>query len=165
MDIREETPGDAGIIREITEAAFATAPHASGTEGRIVDALRAAGALHLSLVAEEDGAVVGHVAFSPVTIGGATCGWSGLGPVSVRPDRQGLGIGSLLIRAGLERLRTDGVQGCVVLGNPGYYGRFDFVADPALTYPGPPAEYFMALRFGGPAPAGLVAYHPAFDVA
>ncbi len=160
--IRPETPADAAAIRRLTDAAFAGAPHAAGTEGAIVDALRAEGTLALSLVAEEAGAVIGHVAFSPVAIGGADVGWFGLGPVSVLPGRQRAGIGSRLIRDGLARLRGLGARGCVVLGDPGYYRRFGFENDPRLTFEGAPAEYFMRLAFDHPAPAGPVTYRPAF---
>lgn len=164
MQIRAEQPGDIDAIRALTTAAFATAPHRSGTEAAILDGLRAAGALTLSLVAVEGDAIVGHVAFSPVTIDGAERGWFGLGPVSVRPDRQRGGIGSALIREGLRRLRASGAGGCVLLGDPAYYGRFGFAADPALVLEGVPPDYFMRLAFGGEVPAGTVRYHAAFGV-
>ena len=162
MQIRPEQVGDAEAIRAVTTAAFAGAPHSSGTEADIVDALRSAGDLTLSLVAMDAGEVVGHVAFSPVTIGGRAAGWFGLGPVAVRPDRQGAGVGRALIEAGLGQLRGLGAAGCVVLGEPGYYGRFGFEADPRLTYDGAPAPYFQRLAFGGEVPEGKAAYRPAF---
>ena len=162
MTIRPETPADAAAIRAVTDAAFATAEHSSGTEAAIVERLRAAGALTLSLVAEEAGAVVGHVAFSPVEIGGEDRGWFGLGPVSVRPDRQRVGIGAALIEKGLRRLADSGTAGCVVLGDPNYYSRLGFARDPALCYPGAPPEYFLALRWTDPTLSGDVTYHPAF---
>ncbi|MGF7053500.1 putative acetyltransferase [Bosea sp. OAE752] len=163
MPIRPEQPADAAAIRALTTEAFAAAPHSSGTEAAIIDGLRAAGALTLSLVAVEGGEIVGHVAFSPVTIDGAERGWFGLGPVSVQPGRQRGGIGSGLIRDGLQRLREIGAGGCVLLGDPGYYGRFGFAADPALVLEGVPPEYFMRLAFGAGVPAGTVRYHAAFD--
>jgi putative acetyltransferase len=163
MDLRDEKPADIAAIRALTTRAFQDATHSSGTEAEIVDALRAGGALAVSLVAAEDDTVLGHVAFSPVTIDGRHRGWFGLGPVSVLPERQGEGIGATLIRTGLDRLAAIGAAGCVVLGEPSYYGRFGFVADPALTYPGAPAEYFMRLVLSGDAPRGEVAYHAAFD--
>jgi predicted N-acetyltransferase YhbS len=162
MIIRAETEADREVIAAVTGAAFETAPHSGGNEAQIVSALRAAGALSLSLVAEEDGRIVGHAAFSPVRIPGAERRWFGLGPVSVLPARQRAGIGSALIREGLERLRASGAKGCVVLGEPAYYGRFGFVSDPILTYGGAPSDYFRRLVFDGPAPAGDVDYHPAF---
>ncbi|WP_099867568.1 GNAT family N-acetyltransferase [Pararhizobium haloflavum] len=163
MDIRDERAGDGDDIRAVTSAAFSTVPYASGTEAAIVDALRAADALTVSLVAVEDGAVVGHAAFSPVTINGRHDGWFGLGPVSVRPDRQRHGIGRQLIGVGLARLETQGARGCVVLGDPAYYARFGFTHDPALTFEGPPPIYFQRLVFSGAAPTGRVAFHPGFD--
>lgn len=163
MHIRPETPADIDAIRALTAAAFAGMPHASGTEAAIIDALRAAGALVRSLVAEEDGAPVGHVAFSPVTIEGADRRWLGLGPVSVLPGRQGAGIGSALVRTGLAQVAD--AAGCVLLGAPGYYRRFGFIADPALRYPSAPAEYFLSRVLAGPPASGTVAFHPAFGAA
>ena len=160
--IRSERSGDAAEIRQVVTAAFADAPHSDGTEGAIVDALRADGALTVSLVAVADGLIVGHVAFSAVTIDGSDVGWFGLGPVAVLPDRQRQGIGGALVRAGLDRLRNQRARGCVVLGDPGYYQRFGFAADPQLRYPDAPAPYFMRLAFGPEIPAGCVAYHPDF---
>jgi putative acetyltransferase len=161
--IRPEHSEDAAIIREVITATFAVAEHSDGTEGAIVEALRAAGALSASLVATVDGEVVGHVAFSPVTLDGADLGWYGLGPVSVRPDLQGQGIGAALIRAGLERLKVLGAKGCVVLGDPAYYPRFGFRQEPAIQYEGMPPEYFMALSLDGSRTSGKVAYHSAFS--
>jgi predicted N-acetyltransferase YhbS len=161
--IRAEAPSDVEAIRRVIDAAFKDAPHTSHTEVAIVDALRAAGALSLSLVAAQGDDVVGHVAFSPVTIDGRDRGWWGLGPVAVRPDRQGLGIGQALIREGLRQLQARGVAGCVVLGEPAYYGRFGFVSRPTLRLAGVPAEYFQSLPLAGDAPQGEVAYHAGFE--
>ena len=164
--IREERAGDASAIAALTEAAFRDAPHRSGTESAIVERLRSDGDLALSLVlVNADETIIGHAAFSPVTISDGTPGWFGLGPVSVIPLRQRAGIGTALIQAGLDRLRSRRARGCVVLGEPAYYGRFGFEADPSLIYPGPPAEYFQRLTLEVPAPTGEVSYHPAFDVA
>lgn len=161
--IREERPGDEGAIAALTEAAFRDAPHASGTESAIVDRLRMAGDLTLSLVlTDADDSLLGQIAFSPVAISDGATGWFGLGPVSVIPLRQRDGVGSALIRAGLDRLRENGARGCVVLGDPAYYGRFGFRHDPRLVYPGPPAEYFQAIVMAGPSPQGTVSYAPAF---
>ncbi|MBR1159278.1 GNAT family N-acetyltransferase [Bradyrhizobium elkanii] len=166
MQIRDERPEDAAAISAITAAAFAKATHSSGTEASIVEALRAAGALTISLVAvSEDGSIFGHIAFSPVRIDGVAGRWYGLGPVSVAPDLQRQGIGSALIRDGLARLVTQNADGCVLLGDPAYYGRFGFVSDPALTYGGQPSPYFQGLVLRGEPPKGDVSYHSAFDVA
>lgn len=162
-DIRTERPEDIDAIRAVTAAAFEDAEHSSGTEAMIVDVLRTAGALTLSLVAVENNEISGHVAFSPVNIESGATGWFGLGPVSVRPDRQGTGIGKALIEAGLAKLKDDGAHGCVVLGDPRYYARFGFVSDPALRYADVPGEYFQRIIFDGPAPRGEVAYHAGFD--
>ncbi|HWV63201.1 MAG TPA: N-acetyltransferase [Oxalicibacterium sp.] len=159
--IRAERSDDADAIRRITQMAFALAEHSSGTEGAIVDALRMANALAVSLVATMDDEVVGHIAFSPVKIGAAT-GWFGLGPVSVRPDMQKQGIGGALVGEGLIRLRAMHARGCVVLGDPGYYRRFGFTHDPAIRYEGVPPEYFMRLSFDGSCASGNVVYHEGF---
>jgi putative acetyltransferase len=163
MIIRPEIAEDAPAIRAVTAAAFKGAPYSSGTEAAIVDALRDAGALTLSLVAEEQGRIVGHVAFSPVTINGKAGGWFGLGPVSVEPAEQRRGIGQALIRDGLERLKSAGAEGCVLLGDPAYYGRFGFISDLRLRYGDVPPEYFQRLSFTGIEPEGEVAYHVGFN--
>jgi putative acetyltransferase len=161
--IRPERAGDAQAIRAVTEAAFRGVAHSAQTEGAIIEALRKAGALSLSLVAVCEGRIVGHIAFSPVRIEGRDTGWFGLGPVSVAPDLQGQGIGSALIRKGLASLKARKAAGCVLLGNPGYYARFGFSSDHALRYPGPPSEYFQSLVLSGSPAAGLVTYHLAFE--
>jgi putative acetyltransferase len=162
--IRSETPADAAEISSVITAAFLEAAHSGGNEARIVETLREAGSLTVSLVATENDMIVGHVAFSPVTIDGRSNGWFGLGPVAVVQDRQGHGIGSALIDAGLAQLRARGSRGCVVLGEPAYYRRFGFVHDPNLRLAGVPAEYFQALMFKEEPCGGLVKYHAAFDV-
>lgn len=161
--VRDETPDDAMAIDQVTRAAFLQQPFSRQTEHQIVRGLREAGALKLSLVATMDGRVVGHVAFSPVTVGAQDPGWWGMGPVSVAPAQQRSGIGSSLVRSGLRRLRERGVAGCVVLGDPAYYGRFGFSPQAGLVYPGPPADHFMALALDGAQPIGEVSYHPAFS--
>lgn len=162
MIIRPEREDDIDAIRTLTETAFRTAPHADGTEHVIIDRLRAGDVLTLSLVAEVDGEIVGHVAFSPVTVSDGSIDWYGLGPISVAPGRQGEGIGSGLVREGLERLKVLGAAGCVLLGDPAYYGRFGFEPDPKLTLDGVPPEYFMRVAFSPVYGGGTVSYHPAF---
>lgn len=161
MLILDERPGDGYAIARLVTEAFRDAPHSDGTEAAIVDGLRRAGALTVSLVAVEAGEIVGHVAFSPITIAGADRGWYGLGPLAVRATGRRRGIGAALVRAGLDRLRSLGASGCVVLGDPGYYARFGFAPDAGLILDGVPAQYFQSLRFAGDA-GGRVAYHPAF---
>ncbi len=159
---RDETIRDVAAIRDVTTRAFAAAEHKSGTEADIIDRLRRDGALAVSLVADDDGIVVGHVAISPVAIDG-TERWFGLGPVAVLPDHQRQGIGQRLIRDALRRVYGLGGAGCVVLGNPAYYGRFGFVGDPALRFGDAPPGYLQRLGFGSDRPVGEVAYHPAFS--
>ena len=163
MKIRDEEEGDGVAIRELTQRAFAGHTHGSGGEADLIDALRRTGALTLSLVAEDRGCVVGHVAFSPVRIGdGAIDGWHGLGPLSVTPARQRQGIGSALVGEGLRRLQDRGGRGCVLVGEPAFYARFGFEACPRLTFEGVPAEYFLCRWIDGPLPAGEVHYDAAF---
>lgn len=131
--LRLETTADVAAIHRLTAEAFRNAPHTSGTEAFIVDALRNAGALTLSLVAEDAGVLVGHVGLSPVTVADGSTGWYGLGPVSVLPSHQGRGIGSALVRDALARLRAMGASGCVLVGEPAYYGRFGFEASAAMA--------------------------------
>ena len=162
--IRPESPGDVATIYALTAAAFLNAPHTSHTEHLFVDALRAAGQLTVSLVDERQGALVGHVAISPVTVSDGTPRWYGLGPISVLPGYQGIGVGSGLMRSALQHLRELDAAGCVLVGEPAFYRRFGFRAEPGLVLPGVPAEYFQAIAFGAPVPRGEVTYHEAFDV-
>mgnify|MGYP001413824289 FL=1 len=163
MLIREEREDDLVAIAEVTASAFADLAHSDQTEHEILDRLRAAGALAISLVAIEADALIGHVAFSPVTISGLHNRWFGLGPVSVHPRHQRRGVGSALIRRGIEQLRSRGAAGCVVLGDPAYYYRFGFEHDPGLRFEGAPPEYFMRLNLAAAEPpTGTVEYAPAF---
>ena len=119
--------------------------------------------MSVSLVAEDNGEIIGHVAISPVSISSGAERWYGLGPISVLPERQGQRIGSLLMEQGLADLRALGAAGCVVLGDPNYYSRFGFKANPSLVFPGVPPEYFQTISFTGhPVPTGTVTYHEAF---
>lgn len=162
VTIREEEPDDAATIHALTEAAFRDMPFSDGDEQELVNRLRADGDLSLSLVAEDAERIVGHIAFSPVTISDGTTGWFGLGPVSVWPELQRQGIGSALISEGLARMAAMGARGIVLLGSTEYYPRFGFEHDPQLAFPGPPAEYFQRLVLEGDAPTGTVTYAPAF---
>jgi putative acetyltransferase len=163
LTIRHETAADAAAIEAVTRAAFQDAPHASHTEQAIVRTLRGCGALAVSLVAEVQGGVVGHVAASRVAVSDGAQDWYGLGPVSVLPSHQRRGIGARLVQRALDDLRALGARGCVVLGDPVYYGRFGFRTEPGLALPGVPPEYFQALPFGRDVPSGVVTYHAAFD--
>ncbi len=163
ITLRNERSEDIEAIARLTRIAFEEERHSSHTEHFIVDALRRSGQLSVSLVAQEHGAILGHVAISPVRISSGAMGWFGLGPISVCPDRQGQGIGSALMKAALSELQRIGGVGCVVLGDPGYYARFGFCCHPGLELPSVPQEYFQALAFTGAVPTGIVQYHPAFD--
>ena len=164
MQIRPERPADAEAIHTLTVAAFQTVPYGDGSEGRVIDTLRANNALTLSLVAEEEGEIIGQVTFSPVTIDGQEGPWLCLGPVAVEPDRHSEGIGAALIREGLAQIAADGCELCVLLGNPSYYRRFGFEHDQALFCGEGQPEAFQYLALSGEAPRGKVAFHPAFAV-
>jgi putative acetyltransferase len=160
--IRNETDADVSAITEVTVAAFKTLEVSNHTEQFIIAALRAAGALTLSLVAEVEGRVIGHIAFSPVTISDGTRNWYGLGPVSVLPAYQRQGVGKTLIREGLARLKAMNAQGCCLVGHPDYYRKFGFINMPGLVLEGVPQEVFFALSFDGQSPQGTVAFHEGF---
>lgn len=162
ITIRPEAPGDEATIFKLTEAAFADMEHADGDEHHLVERLRTNGELALSLVAEDGERIVGHIAFSRVTISDGAGDWYGLGPVSVWPADQGLGIGGALIRRGIADMEARGAKGIALLGSPDYYQRFGFTHEPQLTFPGAPAEYFQALLLEGDLPAGEVTYARAF---
>ena len=163
MIIRSETPRDLDAVRAVNIAAFAHHPFSRQTEHLIVEALRAADALEVSLVAEVDGEVVGHIAFSAASIGGASSGWFLLGPVAVLPDRQGKGIGRALVETGLEALRSRGACGCVLVGDPAFYCRFGFRQEPGVAWEGVPDENVLCLSISGDAPFGAGSCHPAFS--
>jgi putative acetyltransferase len=160
--IRNETDADVGAITEVTIAAFETLEISNHTEQFIIEALRAAKALTISLVAEVDGRVIGHIAFSPVTISDGIQDWYGLGPVSVLPEYQRQGIGKALIHEGLSRLQSMHARGCCVVGHPQYYKKFGFDNIPGLVHEGVPPEVFLALPFHGNTPRGTVTFHAAF---
>ena len=163
IDIRNEKPDDAARIHEVIELAFRDASHADHNEQFIVKALRDCGTLTVSLVAEVDGKIIGHVALSPVIISDGTAEWYGLGPISVLQEYQGKGIGTKLMNKALTEIEIKGAAGCVVLGEPDYYGRFGFKAVDGLIFPGVPPEYFQALAFRGATPRGEVTYQEAFN--
>jgi putative acetyltransferase len=160
--IRDETESDAAVITQVTVAAFETVEISNHTEQFIIEALRSAKALTLSLVAEVDGRVVGHIAFSPVAISDGTKNWYGLGPVSVLPEYQRRGIGKALIQEGLSRLKKLSAKGCCLVGHPQYYRKFGFENVAGLVHEGVPQEVFFALSFDGGLPEGDVMFHEGF---
>ena len=161
--IRAERAGDEAAIHRLTQAAFNGHPHSDGTEPAMVAALRQRGELSLSLVAEDGARIVGHAAFSPVTLSDGEEGWLALGPISVDPARQGEGIGRALVEAGAAQLRDGGAKGVVLDGDPELYRRFGFRRDTPLFIEGPLAPYFQALPFTDRPPAASVTFAPAFD--
>jgi putative acetyltransferase len=160
--IRNEIESDVDSISEITKAAFENCPHGNHTEQFIINALRDANALTISLVAEAGKKVVGHIAFSPVTISDGSLGWYGLGPISVLPELQRQGIGKSLMYEGLSSLKALGAKGCVLVGDPGYYERFGFRNLPDLVLDGVPQEYFLELPFEESKTSGTVIFHEGF---
>ncbi len=166
--IRAERAGDAAAIRAINLAAFE-----GPMEAEIVDRVRSAGCAQLSLVAELGGELVGHILFSGVTVGDAeAASGMGLAPMSVLPDRQSRGIGSAMVRRGLEMLRAEGCPFVVVLGHPAYYPRFGFVpaSRHGITsdYDGVPDEAFLVLELspgGLEGVSGVARYRPEFGAA
>jgi putative acetyltransferase len=165
MHVREERVEDAGAVRRVNELAFGR-----DLEASLVDALRSNGGVTLSLVAVDEDDVVGHVLFSPV-VGRSNDGTFeglGLGPMAVRPDVQRRGIGSKLIRAGLERLRDAGHEVVVVLGHAEYYPRFGFrrASEVGIRWEhDAPDEAFMVLELRPGClrgRTGIVSYRPEF---
>jgi putative acetyltransferase len=162
MIIRKERDADTEAITEVTIAAFKTLPISNHTEQFIIKALRAAGVLTISLVAEVEGKIVGHIAFSPVRITDGSKNWYGLSPVSVLPEYQKQGIGKALINEGLSVLKEFHGQGCALVGDPNYYKRFGFQNYPKLVHEGVPQEVFLALPFNEKVPQGTVVFHEGF---
>jgi putative acetyltransferase len=160
--IRDEKSTDYKAISEVTLAAFEKMEISNHTEQFIIEALRSAKALSVSLIAEVDGRVVGHIAFSPVTMSDGTKDWYGLGPVSVHPDFQHKGIGKALIREGLSRLKDLKAKGSCLVGHPQYYRQFGFENVEGLIHEGVPPEVFFVLSFDGNIPQGHVVFHEGF---
>ncbi|KVE71481.1 GNAT family N-acetyltransferase [Burkholderia vietnamiensis] len=168
VTLRDERARDVDAIGRVIAAAFAGEPQQGQRERQIVDALRAGGALGVSLVAERDDRVIGHIAFSPVAIGGASpdSRWYALAPLAVQPDCRRQSVGAGLVRTGLDALRRLGAHGCVVLGDFEYYARFGFAPCSDLALHGAPAGRLLALALDAhaPRPSGDVRYHDAFDL-
>jgi putative acetyltransferase len=159
--IRPEEARDADAIHAVHVVCFP-----ADAEARLVGLLRAAGRLIVSLVAEVQGTVVGHVAFSPVTAADGSVG-AGLAPVAVVEAHRRRGVAAALIQSGLERCRAAGFGWAVVLGDPGYYARFGFCPAAGLglsdEYGGGPAFQIVELVAGAvPAGAGIVRYSSEF---
>jgi putative acetyltransferase len=160
--IRPEVEADLPAIFDLTRRAFAPMPFAAGDEQVLVGLLRDLGALSLSLVAEHQGEVVGHVALSPVTHESGEAGWFGLGPISVEPALQRQGIGGALIAEAKRWLSDQDARGCILTGDPNYYPRHGFLPAPGHAPEAEPPEYFMVLSLSGGIPDGRFRFHPAF---
>ena len=164
MLIRAETENDHAAVYAVNASAFELP-----SEAILVDALREHAEPYVSLVAELDGILVGHIMFSPVSLSGnPALMLMGLGPMAVVPEHQREGIGSALIREGLERCRQLGVKGVVVLGHPAYYPRFGFRPSTQFGIDSEyevPEEVFMLMELVEGAlngKAGRISYHDAF---
>lgn len=162
MIVRSEKPADIEAITEVTKAACEDHSFSLQTEHFIINDLRAAGALTISLVAEVGGLVVGHIAFSPVTISDGTKNWYALGPLSVLPEYQGRRIGAALVSNGLAMLKSMGSNGCASVGLLAYFSRFGFKNYSQLIHEGVPQEVFVAKSLAGWVPNGTVEFHQAF---
>lgn len=162
VEIRPERSEDIDAIGAVIASAFLGMQYADGDEAELVGALRAENALSVSLVAELEGAVVGQVALSPARASGGIRGWYALGPVAVLPTYQGAGIGSMLIRTGLEAVCELGAMGCILTGNPAFYARFGFELAPDSAPSGEPPEFFMVKLLRGQLPVGSIHFHEAF---
>lgn len=160
--IRPEIPSDIAGIRALTSRAFEGLAYSDGTEAEIIDRLRSAGGLAVSLAAFRSGKLVGHVAFSPAVATWDAQGWFALGPISVAPDQQRQGIGKRLIAEGLSRLQASGGKGCILVGNPAYYRQSGFALAPQYCPPTQPPDYFMIRALGEDQPCGQFEFHPAF---
>ena len=163
VSIRDEIESDVDVISEITKAAFDNLAVSNHTEQFIIGALRDAKALTISLVAEAEKKVVGHKAFSPVTISDGSPDWYGFGPISVVPELQKQGIGKSLVYEGLSSLKALGAKGCLLVGDPGYYERFGFRNLKDLVIDGVPQQYFLALPFEESKTSGTVVFHEGFS--
>ena len=160
--IRPEVEADHPAIFDLTRRAFAPMRFAAGDEQALIRILRDLGALSLSLVAEHQGEVVGHVALSPVTHESGEAGWFGLGPISVEPALQRQGVGGALIAEARRWLSDQAARGCILTGDPNYYPRHGFLPAPGHAPEAEPPEFFMVLSLAGDIPAGRFRFHPAF---
>lgn len=165
MQIRIETPNDIDSIHALLISTFDQNPESLHTEHQIVDSLRSRGKLALSLVAIENDDLIGFIGFSQATINDTEQGWYLLSPLAVRPDRQGLGIGSELIQSGIQWLRINDASGVCVVGDPLYFDRFGFREIPELKPQNPPSSFCFLARPLIVAPAyGTVSFDASFTL-
>lgn len=163
VTVREERPGDADAIRDMVRCAFIGRPYADGDEQDVIDRLRADGDMLLSLVAEQDGVIIGQITFSPALLDNGDEGWVVLGPVAIDPAHQGKGIGRTLIEAGEAVMRERGAKGITVLGDPAIYGRFGYAQNTPMWLAGELGWAFQVKSLGPAIPATEQRYVRAFD--
>ena len=168
LQIRREREDDLLGIRQVVDAAFAAKSHLDHKENKIIDRLRHSNALSVSLVAVQDEVIVGYIAVSPITIRTESSetvnGWYGGGPLAVRPEFHGKGVGTRLVYAARDELSKLGARGCVSLGIPEYYEQFGFERDDGLKFEAAPQKVFRRILLNGEAVRGVVRYHEAWDV-
>jgi putative acetyltransferase len=162
--IRLETPADTRAINDLTTRAFRGKPCSDGDEQDLINALRDAGVLTLSLVADAAGLIVGHVAISPAFAADGSDGWYALGPIAVCPTLQRRGIGGRLIKDSMDRLIAMKARGCIVLGDTNYYPRHGFLPRPDLAPKDAPSAHYMIRALNGQTPETVVAFHPIFQM-
>ncbi len=159
--LRPERADDKEALHALTTDAFAPMGFSDGTEADALDGLRRDGDLALSLVAAREGQIIGHIAFSPATVGETEGSWFALGPIAVEARFQRQGIGTRLTLAGLDWLKGRGAAGCVLIGNPKVYGPMGFTSDPGLTHGDLPHTYVQFVSINGATPQGEVTFAPA----
>ncbi len=165
MFIKDEQAGDINQISHIQYSAFKGHPILGGAEPVehiLVERLREADGLTFSLLAEENGCQIGHIAISPAKVGDSDSGWFLLGPIGVLPEHQGKGVGSQLIHESLSRLRNQGADGIVLVGEKKFYERFGFDTHPGLQYEGVPSMFVLGLSLSGAPVRGKITAHEAF---
>ena len=160
VHIREEVPADAQVLHKLTYDAFLPMSFSDDSEADALDRLRADGDLLLSLVAEHDGEIVGHAAFSPIP---SHEGWVALGPISVRADVQKRGIGRRLIADGLAEMKKRRLRGCILTGNPDVYKGSGFRQATRLSYGELPNQYIQYVSFSDDEPSGPLEFAPGLE--
>ncbi|NOH51156.1 N-acetyltransferase [Vibrio rotiferianus] len=162
ITVQDEVDQDIEGISLLTQTAFKEVEISRNTEHFIISHMRRTGALKVSLVAKTNDQLLGHIAFSPIQIDGQDSDWFALGPISVLPELQRTGIGSMLVKAGLNRLKQMKAGGCVLVGSPDYYKRFGFLHDTRLEYPDVPREFFLTYPIGVNHPSGVVTLNEGY---
>jgi putative acetyltransferase len=160
--IRTEEPQHIETIQDLIRRAFAPMPFGDNNDQHLTNRFRSAGVLSLSLVAEKEGVIAGHVALTPAVHESGAAGWFALGPLAVEPHLQRRGIGTALIAEAKAWLASRGAAGCIVMGDTNYYPRHGFLPAPETAPVNEPAAYFMVLAMQRQIPPGSFAFHPLF---